>query len=255
MAAKPIVAGTDGSEESLRAVDWAAREAVLRGAPLRIVSAATLLPRMVSRAGPTESEYDTVTDVLLKDRDRALAAASARAAKMAPGVLIDTDELTGQPAQAITEAGSGALMLVVGSRGGGAFERDQLDVPDRRPGQRRVLDHRHLPGQLGEQPNRPRHDLVEAVGPGQERLDRPALGPGHRLDRRQPVDEQPVSLFRGDPPGAGMRLGDEPLVLEDRHVIADRRGRHVKAVPVNERLRPHRFSGGHVVLDYRAEYR
>src|SRR5689334_7791160 len=40
MAAKPIVAGTDGSEESLRAVDWAAREAVLRGAPLRIVAAA-----------------------------------------------------------------------------------------------------------------------------------------------------------------------------------------------------------------------
>ena len=54
MAAKPIVAGTDGSEESLRAVDWAAREAVLRGAPLRIVSAATLLPRMVltRRPGP-----------------------------------------------------------------------------------------------------------------------------------------------------------------------------------------------------------
>ena len=38
MAEKPIVAATDGSEESLRAVDWAAREAVLRGAPLRIVS-------------------------------------------------------------------------------------------------------------------------------------------------------------------------------------------------------------------------
>ena len=121
MAAKPIVAGTDGSEESLRAVDWAAREAVLRGAPLRIVSAATLLPRMVSRAGPTESEYDTVTDVLLKERDRALAAAAERAAKTAPGVLIDTDQLSGQPAQAITETGAGALMLVVGSRGVGAF--------------------------------------------------------------------------------------------------------------------------------------
>ena len=64
MAAKPIVAGTDGSEESLRAVDWAAREAMLRGAPLRIVSAATLLPRMVPRAGSTE--YDDVTDVLSK---------------------------------------------------------------------------------------------------------------------------------------------------------------------------------------------
>ena len=118
MAAKPIVAGTDGSEESLRAVDWAAREAVLRGAPLRIVSAASLLPRMVSR-GPTE--YDTVTDVLVKDRDRALAAAAERGAKTAPGVLIDTDQLTGPPAQAVTESGAGALMLVVGSRGGGAF--------------------------------------------------------------------------------------------------------------------------------------
>ena len=119
MAAKPIVAATDGSEESLRAVGWAAREAVLRGAPLRIVSAAALLPRMISRAGP--GDYDTVTDVLLEDRDRALAAAAERAAKTASGLLIDTDPLSGQPAQAITEAGAGALMLVVGSRGRGAF--------------------------------------------------------------------------------------------------------------------------------------
>ena len=120
MASKPIVAGTDGSEESLRAVDWAAREAALRGAPLRIVSAAALLPRMASRADASE-EYATVTDVLLQDRDRALAAAAARAAKTAPGLLIDTDQLSGSPAQAVTDSGSGALMLVVGSRGRGAF--------------------------------------------------------------------------------------------------------------------------------------
>ena len=119
MAAKPIVAGTDGSEESLRAVDWAAREATLRGAPLRIVSGAALLPRMVSRACP--GEYDDVADVLVKDRDGALAASAERAAKMAPGVLIDTDQLTGPPAEAVTESGAGALMLVIGSRGRGAF--------------------------------------------------------------------------------------------------------------------------------------
>ena len=119
MSAKPIVAGTDGSEESLRAVDWAAREAALRGAPLRIVAAAAVLPRMISRAGP--GQYDTVTDVLDKDRDRALAVAAERAAKSAHGALIDTDQLTGPPAQAVVESGSGALMLVVGSRGIGAF--------------------------------------------------------------------------------------------------------------------------------------
>ena len=121
MASKPIVAGTDGSEESLRAVDWAAREAALRGAPLRIVGTAGILPRMSPRAGASGSTYDTVTDVLDKDRDRALAAAAELAAKTAAGVLIDTDELTGPTAQAVTAAGSGALMLVLGSRGIGAF--------------------------------------------------------------------------------------------------------------------------------------
>src|SRR5262245_23264688 len=119
MAAKPIVAGTDGSEESLRAVDCAAREAALRGVPLRSVDAAERPPRMVSRAGP--GQYDTVTDVLDKERDSALAVAAERAAKAAPGVLIDTDPLTGPPAQAIVDSSSGALMLVVGSRGVGAF--------------------------------------------------------------------------------------------------------------------------------------
>ncbi len=119
MASKPIVAGTDGSEESLRAVDWAAREAALRDAPLRIVAAAALLPRMAARAGTVE--YDNVTEVLLKQRDSALALAAERAAKAAHGVLIDADPLDVTPAQAIVESGSGALMLVLGSRGIGAF--------------------------------------------------------------------------------------------------------------------------------------
>jgi nucleotide-binding universal stress UspA family protein len=119
MAGNPVVAGTDGSEESLRAVDWAAREAVLRGLPLRIVSAAALPPRMIARhrgSGP-----DTVSDTLGKERDRALAVAAERAAAAAPDLLIDVDELPGAPAYAVTEAGSGASMLVVGSRGIGAF--------------------------------------------------------------------------------------------------------------------------------------
>lgn len=119
MAAKPVVAGTDGSEESLRAVDWAAREAVLRGLPLRIVSAAALPPRMTERE--TVSGLDTVSDTLVKNRDRALAAAAERAAAAAPDLLVDVDKLPGAPAHALTDAGTGASMLVVGARGIGAF--------------------------------------------------------------------------------------------------------------------------------------
>jgi nucleotide-binding universal stress UspA family protein len=119
MSAMPIVAATDGSAESLRAVGWAAREATLRGVPLRIVSAAELLPRMVG--GHAMSGFDTVADTLREHRDRALAAATEQATGMAPGLLIDADHLEGSPAEAVTSAGSGALMLVTGSRGAGAF--------------------------------------------------------------------------------------------------------------------------------------
>jgi len=119
MTAKPIVAATDGSEHSLLAVEWAAREAVLRGAPLRIVSVAAMPPRMMEQQDV--ADIDTVAGVLRRDRDEALAVAAGRAATTAPDLLIDTDDLTGPPAEAIVASGSGALMLVVGSRGRGAF--------------------------------------------------------------------------------------------------------------------------------------
>ncbi|MGD0704223.1 MAG: universal stress protein [Trebonia sp.] len=119
MTTKPIVVGTDGSEQSVRAVEWAAREAVLRGAPLRIVSAAEILPRMSEAAQPAGVE--TVATHLIGERDHALAGAARAAAAVAPDLLIDTDPVDGPPAQAVTASGSGALLLVVGSHGGGAF--------------------------------------------------------------------------------------------------------------------------------------
>ena len=130
MTAGPIVVATDGSEESLRAVDWAAREAELRGLPLRIVSAAALPPRMAEHT--TAAGVATVADTVVSDRDRALAAATQRATAAAPDILVDADGLGGAPARAITEAGSGASMLVVGSRGMGAFTALILGSVDRK---------------------------------------------------------------------------------------------------------------------------
>jgi nucleotide-binding universal stress UspA family protein len=119
MTTKPLVAATDGSEESLRAVGWAAQEAVLHDAPLRIVAAAELLPRMHGPSGA--AGMDTVADVLRHNRDRALDAAVKRAAAVSPQLVVDADPISGPVAQAVTDSGSGALMLVVGSRGIGAF--------------------------------------------------------------------------------------------------------------------------------------
>ncbi len=115
MTTKPIVVGVDGSAAALRAVKWAAREAALRGAPLRIVSAAEILPRMTMP--PQAVEFETVAARIRQSRDWALGTA-ARAATMAtPGLQVDTEPLEGPPAQAVTDSGSGALMLVVGSQG------------------------------------------------------------------------------------------------------------------------------------------
>jgi nucleotide-binding universal stress UspA family protein len=119
MNVKPIVAATDGSEESLRAVEWAASEAILRTAPLRIVSAAPLLPRMA--ALQIRPDRDHVADFIRSERDLALHTAASRAARVAPGLVIVTEPVAGPPAQAVAESGSGASMLVVGSRGAGAF--------------------------------------------------------------------------------------------------------------------------------------
>ena len=119
MNVKPIVAATDGSEESLRAVEWAAGEAILHAAPLRIVSAAPLPPRMV--ALQLRPDRDHVAAFIRSERDTALDAAASRAARVAPGLVIVTDPVHGPPAQAVAESGTGASMLVVGSRGAGAF--------------------------------------------------------------------------------------------------------------------------------------
>jgi nucleotide-binding universal stress UspA family protein len=119
MTTKPIVVGTDGSAEALRAVEWAAREAALRNAPLRIVSVAEMPPRMTMP--PHALDIETVATHLSRERDLALATAASAAAATAPDLQIDTDSLDGPPAQAVTRSGSGALMLVVGSQGSSAF--------------------------------------------------------------------------------------------------------------------------------------
>ncbi len=117
MAAKPVVVGVDGSEESLQAVEWAALEAKRHSSPLRIVSAPALVPRMHAyNASPA-----TIANALRGISARALEAAIIRCEEVAPGLPVATGLLSGPPALAVAESGSGASVLVVGARGAGGF--------------------------------------------------------------------------------------------------------------------------------------
>jgi len=120
MGSNIVIAGTDGSDPSLRAVEWAAREAALRGAALRIMAVPARPPRMPWQRG-AHGTPDTVADAIRGSYERALATAANRAAEAEPAVAVDTALLSGQPAGALAEAAADALMLVVGSRGAGGF--------------------------------------------------------------------------------------------------------------------------------------
>lgn len=117
MPVSPVVAGVDGSDESLRALEWAAREAERRKSPLRIVSAPAMPPRMRARDGSAP----TVATQLRELTTRAVDAALTRSKEVVPGLVTETGLLSGPPALALTDAGEHAQMVVVGARGIGGF--------------------------------------------------------------------------------------------------------------------------------------
>ena len=128
-------------------------------------------------------------------------------------------------------------------------------VADGRAGQRGVLDDGDLAGELGEQPDAAAQHVVEVDRAVEEGLHGAPLGRGQRLDLREPVDEGAVALVGGDAAGAGVRLGDEPLVLQHGHVVADRGTGHTEIVPVDDHLRSDGLLGAHVVRDDGAQHR
>src|SRR5207248_9140925 len=99
MPSGPVVAGTDGSEESLLAVEWASREAVLHRLPLRLVAVLATPPRIAPA-----STAATLSAVARRRLERALAAAADRAAGLAPGLKVTAELLAGPPARTLAGA-------------------------------------------------------------------------------------------------------------------------------------------------------
>ncbi|MEV6613113.1 universal stress protein [Streptomyces sp. NPDC051051] len=111
----PVVVGVDGSEPSLRAVDWAADEAVLRGVPLRVVHAC-LWERYEGAALARDTGRPTAPP-LPQD---VVGAAAQRARDRRPGLRVNADVVFEEPEHALLREGRGASALVVGTRGRGA---------------------------------------------------------------------------------------------------------------------------------------
>ncbi|MFJ2263724.1 universal stress protein [Streptomyces sp. NPDC087844] len=104
-----VTTGIDSSTESVAAAHWAAREALRRGVPLRLVHAWTWHPRPAPSVPADSSEHAWAEQTLDRTAD------SVRAAH--PGLAVDRRLVSGTAVAALlTEAGQSEL-LVLGSRG------------------------------------------------------------------------------------------------------------------------------------------
>ncbi|MFZ3573015.1 universal stress protein [Streptomyces sp. BH097] len=116
--ALPLVVGVDGSESSLRAVDWAAQEAALRGYDLRLVHASLWEkyegdePAVPLDAG---SDQHDMTEQILR-------AAATRAAVRQPEVKVRTEGLAEDPRTMLLHASRNAVAVVTGRRGRGPVQ-------------------------------------------------------------------------------------------------------------------------------------
>ncbi|KUO07478.1 universal stress protein [Streptomyces sp. DSM 15324] len=107
----PITAGVDGTDESLAALAWAAREAVRRDRPLRVVHAWKHGLHPAPEAADRDAQRAWVAEAV----ERAAATVTERH----PGLAVTTDVLEGHPVETLLAAAADAELLVLGSRGHG----------------------------------------------------------------------------------------------------------------------------------------
>ncbi|MGW4162465.1 universal stress protein [Streptomyces sp. NPDC004788] len=110
---REIVAGVDGSPESLAAAEWAAREAAHRGLPLRLVHAWRWEPLALPLDQDPTAQQQVAREVLR--------GAETAVAERHPGLPLSAQVIGDTPVAALLGTVGEAELLVIGSRGHGAL--------------------------------------------------------------------------------------------------------------------------------------
>lgn len=114
----PIVVGTDGSPAAEIAIRWAAEEAFLQGSALRIVLALDVVGEFL----PGVDYYPMMTASYEKEARKMMQAGALLARSLAGGSIdVTTELLRGPTISTLVTESKDARMLVLGSRGRGAF--------------------------------------------------------------------------------------------------------------------------------------
>ncbi|SEJ80577.1 Nucleotide-binding universal stress protein, UspA family [Arthrobacter sp. yr096] len=114
---RTIVVGFDGSEEAKRAVQWAAKYAVVRECSLHVVHC-SLWVLLSNNRGPVPGVADSGLE---RAAQKVLEEGLALAQETVPDLEVRTTLLHGTPRDHLARVSLGAEMLVLGSRGLGGF--------------------------------------------------------------------------------------------------------------------------------------
>jgi nucleotide-binding universal stress UspA family protein len=113
-----VVAGVDGSAESLVAADWAAREATRRELPLRLLhSFDQAMPNLWIDFPPVALDLE---EPLRAAREK-LGATATDLREKYPELSVKATITAGRPAETLVERSGEAHLIVVGARGHGGF--------------------------------------------------------------------------------------------------------------------------------------
>ena len=115
-----IIVGFDGSDNAVRTLQWAMKEAAVHHAPLTVLAVHPVAASYWT-GDPTSSPGDrTAEETARQAAEKAVAAAAGQLGGPGPA-SVAVRAISGIPAQALIEASRNADLLVVGSRGGGGF--------------------------------------------------------------------------------------------------------------------------------------
>jgi nucleotide-binding universal stress UspA family protein len=112
-----VVVGADGSQGAACALDFAIREAALRGVSLRVVSAWEIPPSVLASVVASKEFYEEFRESAVKVAEES----AARVAELEPGLKHEEVVVEGQAAKALLANAEDAELLVVGRRGHGSF--------------------------------------------------------------------------------------------------------------------------------------
>jgi nucleotide-binding universal stress UspA family protein len=200
MMNRPIVVAVDGSEESLRAAEWAAVAARKHRAALRIVSVPDAPPRLYA----VHVSEETAASALPGLAARALSAAVLRVRTAVSDLHVDVGLLDGRAPLAVAAAGTGAAMLVVGARGTGGFTAMTLGSVSR-------YASAHAPCPVvvvRDSPTASRHEVVVGIEDAEQSGDALAFGLDEAESRG--VELTAVHAWTWFDTGLGISVGDAP---------------------------------------------